>query len=86
MWIIWWSHDIPEHAHHHCMVSLIRLQCELLLRLQQVCLQLLDLFRKHLGWLRRGINTVGLEWDEEEEKEEEEEEEEEDKEEEEERK
>ena len=50
----------PEHAHHNSMVSLVRLQCELLLWLQLVRLQLLDLTSKHLGRFRSRVNAISL--------------------------
>lgn len=52
--------DLPVYAHHHCMVSLVWFQSDLLLRLQLVSLQLLDLLSKHLGRFRGGIDAISL--------------------------
>ena len=54
------SCDLPEHPHHHSMISLVWLQCKLLLRLQFVCLQFLDLSSKHLGRFSSRVYAVGL--------------------------
>nr|CAD7434344.1 unnamed protein product [Timema monikensis] len=42
-----------EHAHYHCVITLVRLQRYLLLRLQFVSLELLHLGGKHGFWLSR---------------------------------
>ena len=52
--------DRPVRANDHRMVSLIRLQSDLLLRLQLLCLHLLDLTSKHFLWLSSGVNAVCL--------------------------
>lgn len=52
--------DLPVHAHHHCVVPLVGLQSDLLLRLQLVGLQLLDLLGKDLGGLSSGVDAIGL--------------------------
>ena len=44
----------------HRMVPLVRLQSDLLLRLQLFCLHLLDLTGKHLLWFSCRVNTVCL--------------------------
>ena len=52
--------SLPIHAHDDGVVAFIRLQRQLLLWLELVCLQLLDLTSKHLGGFSSRVNTISL--------------------------
>ena len=52
--------DWAVDTNDHCMVPLVRLKSDLLLRLQLLCLHLLDLACKHFLWFCRGVDTVCL--------------------------
>ena len=52
--------DQAVDTNDHCVVPLIRLKSDQLLRFQLLCLHLLDIACKHLLWFRCGVDTVCL--------------------------